>query len=451
MTTRIDTLGLQNFRLFRELSITFHPELTVLVAPNGGGKTAILDALRIALQAIVKPLGDTASDIAWSAKDTRLLRTAEGAMAEASEASLRVRGVLDEQPVAWKFEYAAGTLQPHITEVFVEAIRLRGAIDRYADGKRSEAPSMPVFAYYGTGRLWVRNEPRRTRKKTESREEILLTGGYLDCLTSASRYDRFIRWFERVIREAQNELTSRTPSPHRPQLLLAAIRTAVDAVLRPSGWHTLDWDFLTNEIIAAHTDHGRLPVGILSDGIRNLIGLVADLAQRAVQLNPHLGADAPKMSSGIVLIDEVDMHLHPEWQQLVVGQLREAFPRIQFIVTTHSPQVLSTVDKESIRILRMRDGIATVETPKFQTRGVESADVLAFIMGVDPVPQVAEASWLSNYRALIEDNEAESTEALALRARLVAHFGPSHPVIIDCERLIRFQSFKVRRTRPEGT
>jgi predicted ATP-binding protein involved in virulence len=135
-----------------------------------------------------------------------------------------------------------------------------------------------------------------------------------------------------------------------------------------------------------------------------------------------------------------------------LGSLREAFPKIQFIVTTHSPQVLSTVDKESIRILRMRDGIATVETPKFQTRGVESADVLAFIMGVHPVPQVEEARLLSEYRARIEEYKADTPEALEMRRRLIEHFGDQHPIMIDCDRLIRFQNFKRGRlaTKQEG-
>jgi predicted ATP-binding protein involved in virulence len=80
---------------------------------------------------------------------------------------------------------------------------------------------------------------------------------------------------------------------------------------------------------------------------------------------------------------------------------------------------------------------------------VESADVLAAIMGVDPVPQVEEARWLSRYRALIEDGSAETQDARALRQKLMDHFGAHHPLILDCDRLIRFQAFKVHRAPPE--
>jgi predicted ATP-binding protein involved in virulence len=186
---------------------------------------------------------------------------------------------------------------------------------------------------------------------------------------------------------------------------------------------------------------------MLSDGVRNMIALVADLAHRCVRLNPHFGEAAARLTPGILLIDEVDMHLHPRWQQLVVELLQKAFPAMQMVLSTHSPHVLSTVDVTSIRVIRLRDGQGVIETPTFQTRGVESADVLASIMGVDPVPQVEQAVWLSSYRARIEDGDVDTTEAISLRAKLVDHFGLEHPLMLECDRLIRFQAFKRDRTR----
>jgi predicted ATP-binding protein involved in virulence len=176
-----------------------------------------------------------------------------------------------------------------------------------------------------------------------------------------------------------------------------------------------------------------------------MLALVGDVARRCASLNPHLSGDAASQTPGVLLIDEVDMHLHPRWQQAVVELLRKAFPSLQMVLTTHSPHVLSTVDRQSIRVLRVVDRTIVPETPQLQTRGVMSADVLASIMGVDPVPQVDEASWLSRYRAIIEDGEADGTEGQQLRRRLVAHFGETHPLIADCNRLIRFQAFRVKK------
>ena len=182
-----------------------------------------------------------------------------------------------------------------------------------------------------------------------------------------------------------------------------------------------------------------------------MIGLVADLAHRAALLNPHLGRQASRETSGIVLIDEVDMHLHPEWQQQVLPLLLEAFPLVQFLVTTHSPQVISTVDRRSLRVFRRSDdGAWAAETPHGQTRGVESADVLAAVMGVDPIPQVEEAGWLADYRAIIGDGDPTSDEAGELRKKLCDHFGPDHPVMLDCDRLLRFRAFRSAHSRREG-
>jgi predicted ATP-binding protein involved in virulence len=100
--------------------------------------------------------------------------------------------------------------------------------------------------------------------------------------------------------------------------------------------------------------------------------MVADLAHRCVRLNPHFGAEAAVRSPGLVLIDEVDMHLHPAWQQSVLAALRRAFKNMQFIVTTHSPQVISTVPARCIRIL---DGAAVASAPP-GTQGAESSRVL---------------------------------------------------------------------------
>lgn len=103
------------------------------------------------------------------------------------------------------------------------------------------------------------------------------------------------------------------------------------------------------------------------------------------------------------MIDEVDMHLHPEWQQLILGAMTEAFPLIQFMVTTHSPQVLSTVKRENIRILAQdADGLWSADMPDEETKGVESSTAMNDVMGVNQVPPVPEAGWRNDYTALIE-------------------------------------------------
>ncbi len=321
---------------------------------------------------------------------------------------------------------------------------LRFETQAYVHQQIDRPPTLPAIGYYGTGRLWAAQKITESRRKNVKADNSP-TSGYDQCLSPSSHFAIFEVWFERYSREAQQERNSEKQSPHRPADKLKAVVNAVDALLKPVGWHSLAFDFTNETIVAEHPVHGRLPVSMLSDGIRVVIGLVGDIAHRCVRLNPHFGADAAKLTPGVIMIDEVDMHLHPEWQQLILGALTEAFPLIQFIITTHSPQVLTTVKRESIRILaQSADGIWSADMPNEETKGVESAAALAAVMQVDPIPPMPEARALSRYKQLIQLRQHELDEGQKLRSLLDAHFGPRHPLMLDCARLIRLEQFKAK-------
>jgi predicted ATP-binding protein involved in virulence len=203
-------------------------------------------------------------------------------------------------------------------------------------------------------------------------------------------------------------------------MALKNIQKAVNIALRPSGWENPEWDFAEDCIIATHPEQGRLPVDFLSDGIRNMIGLVSDIAHRAYRLNSHFKDMAAEKSPGIVLIDEVDIHLHPQWQQLVLNTLMESFHKIQFIVTTHSPQVLTTIRKENIHILNIdSDGKCTTEMPEKSPLAQESGFVLADIMNVHPRPDIPDIiSKTHDYEQLILAGRGDSEEATAIKEYL---------------------------------
>ena len=247
-------------------------------------------------------------------------------------------------------------------------------------------------------------------------------------------------WYGSTARKTRDPRFSTELSKNLSQL--RSVIEATKIVLEPTGWNQLDWDYDGNYLVVEHCTQGRLPLSALSDGVRNTVALVADIARRCACLNPHLGEDAARKTPGVLLIDEVDMHLHPGWQQQVIELLCRAFQSMQIVLSTHSPHVLSTVERKSIRRIHLHDGDGILETPQFQTRGVESADVLAAIMGVDPIPHIEEAQWLSNYRALIQQHLLQTPEADALRPRLEAHFGIHHPVILECDRIIRLERFR---------
>jgi len=448
----LEKLTLRNFRCFEACDVYLDRHLTVLIAENGRGKTAILDAIGIALGLFVDTVSGIRQYPGFERTDVRRVRGADGVMAPVVPTELFATGEVDGARIDWSraLQGADGrsrTTTKDAAKLTSAAKRLRGRVEGFAAGTTTIRPLLPIMAFYGTGRLWSTHRLTEA-KKTAGPTASGRLSGYVDCLSSSSSFKAFVSWYEETANAARSPASTAIGRNERPERLLAAVRKATRLVLEPTGWRDLDWDFEQKQLVIEHPTHGRLPLSVLSDGVRNMVALVADLAHRCVRVNPHFGEEAARSTPGILLLDEVDMHLHPRWQQLVVDLLRKVFPEMQMVLSTHSPHVLSTVDVDCIRILRERDGHTVLDTPTFQTRGVESADVLAAIMGVDPVPQVPEARWLSDYRALIEDGKAESPAALALRARVIDHFQADHPLILDCDRLIRFQAFKLRRVRP---
>lgn len=437
---RLDNLVLTNFRCFASCEIALHPRLTVLVAENGNGKTTLLDAASLALSAYVNAIQPTERLKKIEKTDVRLAPTGNGGMVPCMPTSFSADGVVADQPIKW-----GSTVKTYGSKVRPSTRELK-PMQLAAQALRNDNAVLPLVALYGTERLWDKHrltEGRRTSVTAVSER----LGGYAECLTSSSSFKGVSAWYEHRVKETASPIYKESLGTNIA--LLTAVREASRIVLKPTGWSNLDWDYALGGLVADHNQNGRLPLSSLSDGVRNMLALVADVARRCASLNPHLGEEAARKTPGVLLIDEVDMHLHPRWQQLVIELLCNAFPALQIIATTHSPHVLSTVEKNSIRVLRIVDGQAVIDTPLLQTKGVESADILAAVMGVDPVPQLPEAKKLSDYRALIEDGQAESEQATALRSNLVSHFGDTHPVILDCDRLIRFQTFRLRR-EPTG-
>ena len=162
-------------------------------------------------------------------------------------------------------------------------------------------------------------------------------------------------------------------------------------------------------LVSIEVEKGRvetLSIEQLSDGQRAVLALAADLAWRMAQGNPHL--ENPLMSEAIVLIDEVELHLHPSWQQRVLIDLQRTFPNTQFIVSTHSPQVLTTVDPEHIVELTREDGRIRCGGDGGLDLWAEAGDVLSAVMSVNERPDNKFTRALASYRQLVADGQGES-------------------------------------------
>jgi predicted ATP-binding protein involved in virulence len=441
---KIETLKVTNFRRFEHLEVSFHPELTVLAARNGQGKTSILDAASIALGTFVGAFDlGTGKHIAQAdARYQRLLGHSDSEQVFPVRLEASLKGL--NKPVIRELLGAKG----RTTIKHASALTGRGK-NLMKQVQALEPVPLPLLAYYGSGRLWNAHK-NMSRKSVVSESRTL---GYEDCLSSASSFTQVQQWMTKATYAVLQQQNMAAYQDYKLADQIKGIQSTVDTVLSSDGWSGFHYSVQHEELAMTHEELGVLPVSMLSDGVRAMVSLVADMAWRCAKLNPQMGADASQKTKGIAFIDEVDMHLHPKWQQTVIGSLRSAFPKVQFIVTTHSPQVLSTVKSESIRLIRSEldretgKFISQAVIPTMQSRGVASNEVMAELQGIDAIPSVVEAKWLQDYKALITSSQLtpeQSNKKQTLRNDILAHFGGGHPEWLECQRIERLQAMKTK-------
>ena len=433
----IKDLRIDDFRRFDKLEIDFHPELTVIVARNGQGKTTVLDAVTIALGTFIGAFDSgKAKHIEYA--DARYMR-----LPDSSESARQFPVMVEANFLKPELHVFRALTGPKNKTTIKDAHAItdygKHLMQMVRDLKKEP---LPVIAYYGAGRLW------KVHKNVKKKQVLSLsrTLGYEECLSPSSNFAQVQSWMKlATLASFQQQELPREARGGDLKIRISTIANAVNQVLKGEGFSNFHYNILHEELAMYHPDHGILPVSYLSDGVRAMISLVADLAFRCVRLNGFLEDKAVTESQGIVLIDEVDIHLHPGWQQLVIQQLRDAFPKIQFIVTTHSPQLLTTVKRENIRLLvNNNSSRCEAEIPKEEIIGLESACALIDMMNVNPIPPVDEANWISEYTAKIENGTHEDKDGKDLRNKLLELYGSGHSVILDADKLIRFQKFKMR-------
>ena len=475
----LKTLQLKNFRCYEDLTVKLHPQLTVLVANNGGGKTSVLNAIAIALADYVKglPLSDATIPMLHERDRRRIVVNRELLTTEATESTVIMLFCSENsEPSFAAMKVIGNTFDPNKLlyydgEVLVPKSVMSKIAKKYndsaiADGSeplfdlfdiamsdygkgiiKDNTFNLPIISCYGVRRDW-HDVNLSLDDSMKSSDLLSRFTPYKDALQFRKDYKTFFHWFEYVAKihaDERNALFERFAEkaigmPTQYGELIKAIRLSIDLCLHEVEWRNITYSHKHQDIMMEHPVYGAMELNRLSDGIRNIIALTGDIALRCVRLNKHLGIRACEETTGVVLIDEVDMHLHPSWQQTVLGSLTKAFPRIQFIVTTHSPQVLSTVHRENIRLLGTNEaGQMTVSEPLADSYGEPSNDVLQAIMHVDPQPPVPEKADLERLTELVDQGLSDDAEAQRLLAELKQSLSPHHPQLEKVERSIRRQ------------
>ena len=447
----VSKIRMRNFRCYTDFTMEFSPNLTVIVAENGKGKTAILDGLAIAMAPYLAAFSGIRTrniqsndvrmvlEVATSRKELQIQRM-KYLLPVVLE--MEVLGT-DGKPYSWKRELK--TVKGRTSSVTAKFIADYGKKVVEELNRPNDADIiLPVLGYYGTSRMW--NDSVLLKRKDV---DLSRTSGYVECLEPSGSYNTFAQWFryasesaleyDRII--AEKHLDAKNPYKN----ILNAVNRAIITCIESMGWNDLKYSFAAQNLLICHPQKGELPLDAMSDGARSVISMAADIAYRMARLNPDLGEEVTLKTPGVILIDEVDMHLHPSWQQTVVNDLRKAFPSVQFIVTTHSPQVLTSVPADCIRILRWDNDLVDIEEPVFSL-GAESSQLLWDIQHVASRPLTLPiVRTLQRYLQLVNEDKWDSEEALTLRKQLDQWSKGREPALLRADMDIRVRNFRRKK------
>ncbi|MEG0261269.1 MAG: AAA family ATPase [Lysinibacillus sp.] len=394
---KIKELELQNFHGFESRHITLSDHFTVLIGNNGTGKTAILDGLAIALGSFLS--GFKGVNSRHIRKDEihqkQFFLSGKLDIQEQYPVSVKAVGELDNIAFSWAREIngeGGSTTSKNAKEIIDYAASIQSKI------RNGKEVILPVISYYGTQRLWIQKDERASKLKHNRLE------GYEHCLEPASNIKHFINWIEHM---TYIQLQEGEGLP-----ILPAVTNAISQCMEE--WESIEYSVRLNELIVRKDNGETLPFNFLSDGYRSVIGLVADLAHRMAMLNPFLGKDVCQITPGVVLIDELDLHLHPKWQRKIVEDLKRVFPKVQFITTTHSPFIIQSLEPDELRKLNLLDDDEKVPSGEFFRKSIE--DISEVVMDIDNVQRSEKLNQMykvaQEYYQLINQGVAEDDSNL---------------------------------------
>lgn len=402
----IQKIRLKNYRCFTDLEIELHDKLTVFVGNNGSGKTSVLEGLAISLGSVFTKL-DGLKGGSINKNDVRLKAYPMGESNDIQPqypVEISAHGIIDGLSIKWKRtlnrEKGSTTIK--------DAKPILEIAEKYQSRLRAGDQSLilPFIAYYGTGRLWdYHREKKSDVFRTHSR-----TNGYIDSLSGTANIKLMMNWFRMMSFEKMKNNMLNKPSSVELDMVYYAMKQCFSRITGYTNVELL-YNMFTNEIDCYYVDEQSLQKSIslsrMSDGYKGTLSLIADIAYRIAVLNPQLGTNGLQETSGVVLIDEVDLHLHPAWQHRILSDLCDIFPKIQFVVTTHAPAVISSVRSENLAILKNDEVI----DPFSEIYGNDANSILKEIMGVaERNPTIA--AKFEQFNRLLNDGLLDEAETV---------------------------------------
>lgn len=374
----VQQLSVKNYRCFSEFSAVFTPGLNVVAGSNGAGKTSVLKAIACALATLARKYG---MNVEWLTVDDVRRQVVKHGTRVRFEPCL---------PSVCSIHWQSGEQQLELSQERNSLLSDPSLFSR--GGTVTIDDVFPLLTFYKADRQWF--TPRMLSETNAVSGQDSRRDGYQDWFNASDSQQAFYQWMiGRSIERLQLAVDRQVGFWQVEDDELAEVNRALIKAL-PNEFESIAYDMSAKSIVVEISGK-RVDFASLSDGERSFICLFTDIARRMCLLNPKLGDKVIAETEGIVLIDELDVHLHPAWQRKIVKGLQEAFPKVQFIVTTHSPQILSEVSPQNILLLQN----GKVVRPD-QAKGLTSDEILRNVMGTEDRPDFAKESLDKVYEAL---------------------------------------------------
>lgn len=351
---RINKIDIVNFKGFQREMREFKSNLTVVIGNNTAGKTTLLKALQIGLGAYLQCLSklpsavqyrrnfsihdrfmafdSTEKDYVPNGERTRITIDADFYVTDSIENN---EPQFTPISISWSREFT-GSTTTHSRSCAGELMTMVSDMEakRY---EHHDGAIYPLVLSFGAKRT-SDAQMKITRKIKERASRI--EKAYKFALHDKVDFDGAMEWlarYDKNVRDGKEFEGTR-------EAFFEALQTAIPALSE------IDFDHSEIEAVVSVTGHipSRHHFSYMSDGLQSMINIVAEIAHRCIELNGCLGRNAVKKTPGVVMIDEIDLYLHPHWQKHVLQDLAQAFPMIQFIVSTHSPFIVQSLQKNQL-------------------------------------------------------------------------------------------------------
>lgn len=403
---KIDRLHISDFRGIEELTLEFEGKSAILFGINGAGKSSVLWAINLLYAPIINKIVKQRfkQNINLELKDIRT-----GKASADLEALFLLESEGEARPLPFRRNITCENrrdmdsaqlerLVAAYEDLYVGGFHVDGANRPVYENSDFD---LPVFANYGVNRL-VLKTPLRFRRKPSFGQY----SAFDRAIENQIAFDSLFEWF---FDQEFYENLKQKDDPGYQDKALCAVKRAMLAMLPDCA----DIHIVARPYSMRIMKQGEnLDILQLSDGEKCTLALFGDIARRLAIANPSL--ENPLEGKGVVLIDEMELHMHTSWQRTVVPALRRTFPNLQFIITTHSPQILGEAgdDFKVFSMERTRDTIQVQEL--FSLYGMDSNAILEDMMGTDALSPLIKNTADEMYQ-WIEKGNYEKAELLADR------------------------------------